>query len=63
MDRMYKVVADVGMRDLIHSLEGGKARIVDEVPLFDRAVDAVINGMKNYMGAKGDGHDPQQMLN
>ena len=50
LDRMYKVIADIPLRDLIQLLEHGKARIVSEVPLLDRAVDAVINGMKQYVG-------------
>jgi hypothetical protein len=50
LDRMYKVIADVPMRDLIQLLERGNARIVHDVPLLDRAVDAVLNGMKHYAG-------------
>ncbi len=50
LDRMYKVIADVPMRDLVRQLEYGKARIIDEVPLLERAVDTVINSMKFYIG-------------
>jgi hypothetical protein len=50
LDRLYKVIADVPMRDLIRQMEYGKARIINEMPLLERAVDAVINGMKYYTG-------------
>lgn len=54
LDRMYKVIADVPMRDLIRQLEYGKARIIDQVPLLERAVDAVINSMKLYAGRESN---------
>jgi len=50
LDRMYKVIADVPMKDLLRQFEYGKARIVNEVPFWDRAVDTVINSMKLYTG-------------
>ncbi|WP_455211035.1 DUF1631 family protein [Kaarinaea lacus] len=50
MDRMYKVIADVSMKDLIREFEYGKAYIVSEVPLLERAVDVFVNGMKFYSG-------------
>jgi hypothetical protein len=50
VDRMYKVIADVPMRDLIRQLELGKAHIVSEVPLLERALDAVVNGVKLHTG-------------
>jgi hypothetical protein len=50
MDRMYKVIADVRMRDLISLLERGSACVVNDIPLLDRAVDAVMNSMKHYSG-------------
>lgn len=50
LDRMYKVIADVPMKILIQQLESGKAQIVSEVPLLERAVDAVVNGLKFYTG-------------
>jgi hypothetical protein len=53
MNRMYKVVADIGMRELINRMESGHARIVEDVPLFDRAVDAIISGMKHMTGGAG----------
>lgn len=49
LDRMYNVVADISLRDLIELLECGNARILNDVPLLDRAVDAVVNGMKQYV--------------
>jgi hypothetical protein len=53
MNRMYKVVADLGMRDLINQMDAGNARIVDDVPLFDRAVNAIVNGMKQVTVGSG----------
>ena len=46
VDRRYRVVADVAMSDLVKRLESGKAAIVEDVPLLDRAIDAVVNSMK-----------------
>ena len=54
LDRRFKVIADISMRDLIHQFELGKARIVKEVPFIDRAVDAVINGVKQYGGRENN---------
>jgi hypothetical protein len=53
MNRMYKVVADITLRELINEMESGQARIVEDVPLFDRAVDAIISGMKHMTGGAG----------
>ena len=53
MNRMYKLIADLTMRELIHRMESGQARIVEDVPLFDRAVDAIISGMKHMTGSGG----------
>jgi exonuclease VII small subunit len=50
---MYKVVADITLRELINEMESGQARIVEDVPLFDRAVDAIISGMKHMTGGAG----------
>ncbi|WP_455203542.1 DUF1631 domain-containing protein [Kaarinaea lacus] len=57
MDRMYKLVADIGMRDLIVQLEQGTVTIIDDLPLFERAVDAVISGMKNCVSGKVDSRE------
>jgi hypothetical protein len=50
LDRMCKVIADVPIRDLVQLLERGKARIINDVSLLDRAVDAVMGGMKHSFG-------------
>jgi hypothetical protein len=55
MDRMYKVVQDLSMRELIILLERDKAKIINNLPLIDRAVDALctgVNSVKGYVGAK-----------
>ena len=52
MNRMYKVVADIGMRKLIHCMEQGTASIVEDTPMFDRAVNAIMNSVKNLRGAQ-----------
>ena len=54
LDRRFKVIADVNLRDLIRQFELGKARIVNDIPFLDRAVDAIVNGMKHY--ANRDSH-------
>jgi len=46
MNRMYKVVADLSMRELITRMDNGQARIVEDIALFDRAVNAVISSVK-----------------
>jgi hypothetical protein len=50
LDRRFKVIADVALRELIRQFECGKARIVNEVPLIDRAMDVLLNGVKQYVG-------------
>jgi len=52
MNRLYKVVADIDMGDLINRMEDGSAGIVEDTPMFDRAVNAVMNGMKNLRGTQ-----------
>lgn len=49
VDRKYKVVADLSNRKLIEAFEAGRANFVDDVPLFDRALDSVISGIKHAM--------------
>ncbi len=51
MNRMYKVVADLSMRELIQQLDAGTARITENTPLFDRAVNAIVTSMKNITGS------------
>lgn len=46
MDRRFKVIADVSLRDLIRQFETGKAHIVTDVPFIDRAIEVIVNGMK-----------------
>ncbi|WP_455218625.1 DUF1631 family protein [Kaarinaea lacus] len=45
VDRRYKLVADISMDNLIKQLDSGKASIVTELPLLDRAIDAVVSTM------------------
>ena len=45
VDRRYRLVADISMSDLIKRLDQGSAEIVTELPILDRAIDAVINTM------------------
>ena len=49
VDRRYKLVADISMDDLIKRLDSGKAAIVTELPLLDRAINAVVSTMTKYM--------------
>jgi hypothetical protein len=51
VDRRYKLVADISMAELIQRLEEGSVKVIDEVPLFDRAIDAVLKGMKQYLSS------------
>ena len=53
VDRKYKVVADLTFKKLLDEFDLGRARIVQDVPLFDRALDSVINGIKRAMEGKG----------
>jgi hypothetical protein len=41
MTRLYKVVADLNLTTLIEKLEKGEAEIAEELPLFDRAINAI----------------------
>lgn len=52
VDRKYKVVADMSNRKLIEEFELGRASFVDDVPLFDRALDSVIGGIKRALDGK-----------
>ena len=49
VDRKYKVVADLSFRVLAREIQLNKARIVEDVPLFDRALDSVIGGIKRAL--------------
>jgi hypothetical protein len=46
VDNNYKVVADLSFRKLLEKFETNRASIIDDIPLFDRALDAVIIDMK-----------------
>ena len=59
VDRRYKLVADISMAELIQRLEEGSIAIVDEVPLFDRAIDAVVKGLKQCLSS--DEHLPESV--
>ena len=52
VDRKYKVVADLSNRQLIEEFELGRAGFVEDVPLFDRALDSVISGIKRALDNK-----------
>jgi len=54
VDRRYRVVADIAMSDLVCRLESGKAAIVEDVPLLDRAIDAVVSSMKRCVDGAHD---------
>lgn len=49
VDRKYKVIADLSNRKLIEEFELGRASFVEDVPLFDRALDSVISGIKHAL--------------
>ena len=49
VDRKYKLVQDLTMQELLQQLESGAAVISEEVPLFDRAVNAVVNGLRQCL--------------
>jgi len=54
VDRKYKVVADLTFKKLLDKFDLGQAQIIDDVPLFDRALDSVISGIKRAMEGKGE---------
>jgi hypothetical protein len=49
VDRRYRLVADISMSDLIQRLDKESAAIVTDLPLLDRAIDAVIKTMTKAM--------------
>ncbi len=61
VDRKYKVVADLTFKKLLDQFDLGQAQIVDDVPLFDRALDSVISGIKRAMEGKGEGREETSM--
>lgn len=46
VDRKYSIVADKTTQELAVDLSNGKAKIMIDIPLFDRALDAIITGLK-----------------
>lgn len=53
VDRKYKVVADLNFRKLLAEFDQGRAQVIEDVPLFDRALDSVISGIKRAMEGRG----------
>ena len=51
VDRMYKVVADKSTQELAADFRNMRASVVEDVPLLDRALDAVVKGLKRYAGS------------
>jgi len=47
MTRFYKLVADLNLKQLITKLEQGEAVVMDQLPLFDRAVNAIFRKISN----------------
>ena len=45
VDRKYKVVAERTLAGLAADLRHGKASLVEDVAMFDRALDKVMNGL------------------
>ena len=45
VDRKYKVVAERTLAGLAADLRHGKASLVEDVAMFDRALDKVLNGL------------------
>jgi hypothetical protein len=48
VDRLFKVVRDTNLRQLVTDLATGQALMVEEVPLMDRALDSVMGALKKY---------------
>ncbi len=48
VDRLFKVVRDTTLRQLVTDLAAGQALLVEEVPLMDRALDSVMGALKKY---------------
>jgi hypothetical protein len=47
---MYKLVADKTLKELAEDFREQRVRVVNEVALLDRALDAVASGLKRYVG-------------
>ncbi len=46
LDWKFKVVTDTTIQGLAADLRRGTARVIDDVPLFERAMDAVVSGLR-----------------
>ncbi len=57
VDRMYKVVADKSTQELAADFRNMRASVVEEVPLLDRALDAVVKGLKRYSSGNASPDD------
>ncbi len=58
VDRMYKLVADKNLRELAADFREQKARVVADIALLDRALDAVASGLKRYVGGGQPKNEP-----
>ena len=54
VDRKFKVVADLNYRQLAEEFQLGRATMVEDVPLFDRALDSVIGGIKQALNRSSE---------
>ncbi len=48
MNRQYKVVAELPLYTLAEEFRQGRATVIDDVALFDRALDGVISGIMKF---------------
>jgi hypothetical protein len=46
----FDVVADKSLHELADDLRSGQAKVVDDVPLMDRALSAVVTGLTRKTG-------------
>ena len=49
VDRRYKLVADISTMDLITRLDNETAKIITDIPLLDKAINAVMSKMTKAM--------------
>ncbi len=48
VDRFMKVVKDTNLRELVGDMAAGRAQMVEDLPLMDRALDSVMDALKRY---------------
>ncbi len=53
VNRQYKVVAERPLYMLAEDFRSGKASVIEDIALFDRAMDGVISGIMRFAGAAG----------